>query len=88
MAMGLPVVAANLNVHREICGEASVYFDVFDERDLAKQCARALTDCQLRMMMKTSGLERSRLFSWNDHVHRLVALIDRVSSIRRQSGQE
>jgi glycosyltransferase involved in cell wall biosynthesis len=83
MAMGLPVAAANLDVHREICGEASVYFDVFDGQDLAKQCVRVLADCQLRKAMKASGSERSRLFSWDNHVHGLVALIERLSSIRQ-----
>jgi glycosyltransferase involved in cell wall biosynthesis len=88
MAMGLPVAAANLEVHREICGEASVYFDVFDEEDLAKQCVRVLTDRQQREDMKKRGSVRSRLFSWNSHVNGLVALIERVSSIRRSSARE
>ena len=40
MASGLPVVAADLDVHREVCGAAALYFDLFDERSLAAQCVR------------------------------------------------
>lgn len=78
MASGVPVVSADLPVHREICGEAAVYFDVFDENRLAAQCLRVLTERDLRERMKTDGLSRSRQFSWDEHVRQLIALINRI----------
>lgn len=78
MASGVPVVSADLPVHREICGEAAVYFDVFDENDLARKCLRALTEKNLPEQMKAAGLTRSRQFSWDEHVRQLIALINRV----------
>ncbi len=80
MAMETPVVSANLGVHREVCREAAVYFDVFDEREMAERCVEALTDCKLRSMMKERGLERSKYFSWDKHVRGLVTLIEQVLS--------
>lgn len=77
MASGVPVVSADLPVHREICGEAAVYFDVFDENDLAGKCLRALTENDLHEQMKAAGLTRSRQFSWDEHVRQLIALINR-----------
>jgi glycosyltransferase involved in cell wall biosynthesis len=79
MALGVPVVAANLPVHREVCGGAAVYFDVFDEAALAMQCARVLADRRLSERLKTDGLARSRQFSWDEHARDLSALIRRIA---------
>ncbi len=41
MASGLPVIASDLSVHREICGEAAVYFPRFSAEDLAERVFHA-----------------------------------------------
>lgn len=79
MASGVPVVSANLPVHREVCGEAAVYFEVFDETDLAERCVDVLADQNLSVRLRARGLERSREFSWSEHVRQLTALINRVA---------
>lgn len=79
MASGLPVVSADLPVHREICGDAAVYFDVFDEANLAERCVQALVDEDLSRRLSARGLERNREFSWREHVRQLTALIARVA---------
>ncbi len=80
MASGAPVIAANLPVHREICEDAAVYFGVFNEVELAQQCVRVLTDQGLSERLQTAGLERSRKFSWDEHVRGLEALIRRAAT--------
>ncbi|MFN0108950.1 MAG: glycosyltransferase family 4 protein [Blastocatellia bacterium] len=84
MASGMPVVSANLPVHREVCGDAAIYFDVFDERNLAEQCVRVLADGNLSNHLRTRGLQRSREFSWREHVRQLTALITRVAEQHNQ----
>ncbi len=79
MASGVPVVSANLPVHREMCGDAAIYFDVFDETDLAEQCVQVLADRKLSDNLRLKGSERSREFSWSEHVRQLTALISRVA---------
>jgi hypothetical protein len=37
MSSGLPVVASDLPVHQEICGDAGVYFERFSPQDLAQR---------------------------------------------------
>ena len=87
MASGLPVAAADLAVHREVCGEAAVYFDVCDAGSLAAQCAQVLTDPQLSARLRARGLEWHRHFSWDEHVRGLVALVERCLAGRgRASG--
>jgi glycosyltransferase involved in cell wall biosynthesis len=82
MAMGLPVVSANLPVHREICGDAALYFKVFDEVDLAEKCVRALIDEELSETLRARGQERSKQFSWDNHVRKLIRLIERCLPYR------
>jgi glycosyltransferase involved in cell wall biosynthesis len=75
MAMGLPVIAANLGVHREVCGEAAVYFDVFNEHQLAKCCIEVLRSQWLKENLMSTGEERVRQFSWDQHLRGLLALV-------------
>jgi glycosyltransferase involved in cell wall biosynthesis len=79
MASGLPVVAADLPVHREVCGAAASYFDVFDETALAVQCVRVLSEVGLQAQLREHGLQRSREFSWERHCQQLLALIERCA---------
>ncbi len=78
MASGLPIVAANLPVHREICGESALYFDAFDENQLARECVRVLTEHNLRDKLRANGEVEIRRFSWDDHVARLIEIIERL----------
>ena len=77
MALGVPVVAADLPVHREICTEAAVYFEVFNEQALATQCARVLTEQPLLETLREQGLRRRQEFSWDEHCRQLADLIRR-----------
>jgi glycosyltransferase involved in cell wall biosynthesis len=81
MASGTPVVSADREVHREICGDAAIYFDAFDEADLARKCVVTLLNNDLKMMLQERGLERAKLFSWDEHVRKLIKMIERCSVI-------
>ncbi len=78
MASGVPVAAANLPVHREVCGDAAVYFDLFDEAALAERVMQVLTDPDLSQTMILKGQARVACFSWDAHVDRLEQLIDQI----------
>jgi len=87
MASGLPVVAADLPVHREVCGEAALYFSVFDEQELANQCVKVLNDGDLQRALRERGLARARQFSWDDHVNGLVSVIESLLESRGRPPQ-
>ncbi|MBK8312810.1 MAG: glycosyltransferase [Acidobacteria bacterium] len=77
MASGVPVVAANLPVHREICEEAAIYFEVFNPVDLAQKCASLLSDANLKASLKERGKNQAAKFTWDIHVNKLCQLIER-----------
>jgi glycosyltransferase involved in cell wall biosynthesis len=71
MASGLPIVASDLPVHKEVCGEAAQYFQRFSPESLAKAVGAALnTDATSKLV--TSGKARATEFSWSRHVDSLL----------------
>jgi glycosyltransferase involved in cell wall biosynthesis len=76
MAAGLPVVASDLAVHREVCGDAALYFPVFSPDLLAETISRVAQSSDVSRKMWERGLERSKDFSWKDHVARVIAVAE------------
>ncbi len=74
MASELPVVASDLGVHREVCGEAALYFDRFSPEELAMQIWRMADSQNMSRQFAAKGLARSRDFSWKNHVDQMLAL--------------
>jgi len=79
MDCGLPVVASGLAVHREICGDAALYFPAFSPQELAERIADVLRSPDLAAQLSTTGMERSTSFSWKRHVEELIAIADSLA---------
>ncbi|HTS35728.1 MAG TPA: glycosyltransferase [Candidatus Solibacter sp.] len=74
MASGLPVVASDLAVHREICGDAARYFPRFSPEVLAENVAQIAGSPETSKRMAEAGLARSGQFSWKHHVESIIEL--------------
>ncbi len=74
MASGLPVVASDLPVHREICGDAALYFPRFSPESLADRVVQLDRSSVLQKQSIAAGVKRSHDFSWQTHVERIVTL--------------
>jgi glycosyltransferase involved in cell wall biosynthesis len=80
MASGVPVIASDLPVHREICGDAALYFSRFSPGELAERLLHAAESKQQSAQMRARGLARSKEFSWRKHVDELLALAQRLAA--------
>jgi glycosyltransferase involved in cell wall biosynthesis len=78
MSSGLPVVASDIPVHREICGEAGVYFQRFSPKGLAEAIAQVATSPEKVNRMKGVGADRVLCFSWKTHVEAILDLCGRL----------
>lgn len=78
MSCGLPIVASDLAVHREICQDAALYFRTFSPEELADCVAKVAESQELAHKMSQSGQRRARDFSWAKHVESLLGLAEKL----------
>jgi glycosyltransferase involved in cell wall biosynthesis len=76
MSSGLPVVASDIALHREICGDAAVYFPRFSADDLADRIAELIMTAQLAPELSEKGKARATAFNWKKHVDELLSVAD------------
>ena len=74
MATGLPVVASDLPVHREITGGAARFFNPFSPEELADRVVHLSQSAETRKNQTEAGLKQAAAFSWAKHVDGLVEL--------------
>ncbi len=73
MVSGLPILAADTPVNREICGDAAVYFSPLDSEDLARQIRRVASDAALQQRLRIRVQEQGRAkFRWDAHVRNIL----------------
>ena len=80
MACGLPIVASDLPVHREITDGAALFFEKFSPSDLAEKIAQLLDSPTLQADLRKRGLHRAENFSWKRHADGLLAMAHRLLS--------
>jgi len=80
MACGTPVVCSRVASLPEVAGDAAEYFDPSSVDDLASTMERVLRSSQLQETMRLKGLERAKLFSWEECARRHCCLYEEVLS--------
>lgn len=76
MSCGCPVIVSDRSSLPEVCGNASLYCDPDDPRDIADKIALLLADESLRKELKAKGLLRAREFEWKTAAGRMLTLFD------------
>ena len=75
MAHGLPVVAADTPVNREMCGDAAIYFSPLEPDRLAQAIHLVASDPQLQRKLGLEGRRRVRTtFMWDTHLRRILEI--------------
>ena len=64
MASGCPAVLSGAPSHREVGGDAALFFEAEEPEDLAAQLRRVLSEEELRQRMIERGLARAAEFTW------------------------
>jgi glycosyltransferase involved in cell wall biosynthesis len=83
MASGLPVVAADTPINREILGDAALYFEAFDADALARCLLTVAHDDAVADRLRRRSIARAGQFPWRGHVDRLLAVFARLGAERR-----
>ena len=78
MSLGCPVVTSSVSSLPEICGNAALYVDPYDERDIAVKLEQILSDDELKTKLIQNGYERAEYFSMENYIKRLAAAYSKV----------
>lgn len=84
MGHGLPIVAADTPVNREVCEDGAQYFGTFDAADCAAQILHIVKDDKARLAAQSAARERSRDYSWKHYVEALMQTFRSVAGIKRE----
>lgn len=74
MSCGTPILAGNLTSLPEVAGDAALYCNPMDVEDITAKLIELDSNVELRDKLSLKGLERSKLFSW-DQCAKEVALV-------------
>ena len=79
MACGLPVVASDIPVNRELAGDAALYFDPMAPAELAARVREIVENPALRQSLEERGRRRGAAFSWKRHAEQLVEILESLA---------
>jgi glycosyltransferase involved in cell wall biosynthesis len=80
MACGVPVITSNNSSLPEVVGGAGILIDADDVKALTIQTTRVLEDSKMSAQMRSAGLQRAKLFSWEKSAMKLHHLIEKVTN--------
>ncbi len=79
MRAGVPLIVSDIPVHREICGDAAVYFELGNVEDLARQIMELDRSEERRSQLIKAGVHRAETrFTWNNHIDGLTAQMRQI----------
>lgn len=71
MARGLPVVAADVPINRELAKDAAAFFPPFDPQAMAERICDLMADAETYTALSAAGIKRAEKFSWTKYIHAL-----------------
>lgn len=74
---GVPVIASDIPINREILGESALYFPASDKWALATLMTRLAADAELRATLAERGKANAARFTWAGTAHAWNDLLDR-----------
>ncbi len=80
MACGAPVVTSNTTSIPEVAGDAAIFVNPLDARELGEAMVRVLSNKQLREGLRAKGFERVKQFTWERAARRTVEVYGEVCS--------
>jgi len=79
MACGVPTITSDASSLRELAGQACLTVEPGSQEALQMAMARVLRDGGLRSTMRIMGLERAKLFSWEETARQTVEVYEQAS---------
>lgn len=85
MACGCPVVASDIPVLREICGNAALFADPDSPQDFIQQVERVIDDAAVADTLRAHGNARRALYNWRNAGLRLAEVVNALQHAPRRN---
>ena len=76
MSCGAAVIGSNATSIPEVIGRQDAMFDPRNETDISRKLAQVLEDASFRSDLAAFGLQRVKLFSWDESAKRAIAAFE------------
>lgn len=83
MACGCPVICSDVTSLPEVVGAAGILFDPLDSEEMATAIWSAWNDDGKLADMRERGLERVKLFNWNDTALKVMSAYEKAGAVAR-----
>ena len=75
MTCGCPVLASDIPVFREVCGDAAIYFNPYDETSIRNAIAHFLSlNKEGQEKLQAAGYEHAQRYSWEQSARSIIDL--------------
>jgi len=78
MASGVPVLTSDTTALPEVAGDAAILVDPYQVEAIAYGLEKLTNDASLRSRLIEKGLERAKLFSWDETARQIQQILDGV----------
>lgn len=78
MSCGVPTIVSAIPVLEEICGNAALYVNPYDEKDIANKINILVNDKKLRCELIEKGYKRCLAFNWRNSAESLAKEVYKV----------
>ena len=74
-----PVIVSDIEVFREVCGDAALYVNPFDNNSISQAIRSILEKEELRHNLVQKGIIRSYFFNWDKITEKIAGLLKSLS---------
>jgi glycosyltransferase involved in cell wall biosynthesis len=78
MQYGTAVLASNVSSIPEVCGDAALYIDPYDEKDISEKMLLLCTDVDINKNLTIKGKKQVKKFTWEKNVQSLLEIFDEM----------
>jgi len=88
MQCGTPVIIGNRTSLPEVVGDAALAVDPFDVHAIADAIEQILNKPALREELRVRGLERAKIFDWQETARKTLRVYEQVANVKANVGQQ
>ena len=80
MSYGLPVITSNISAMPEVAGDAALYVNPYNRREISRAVLELLKNRKLRETLSQKSVDRCKMFSWKSTAEKTISVYEETVS--------